>query len=233
MRGETVLSEVSGSLYRISIHSPHARRDDLNLYALDFALKFQSTLLMRGETEPIALFNVVTIFQSTLLMRGETETSAPRVLLAYFNPLSSCEERHNSTVNNYNLVQFQSTLLMRGETEALTVNPISLLFQSTLLMRGETVPSEVLGPLYRISIHSPHARRDLFDGFLLVFVILFQSTLLMRGETDNIINPDNVERFQSTLLMRGETAWKNVHSRCNYFNPLSSCEERQLMKNLL
>ena len=58
---------------------------------------------------------------------------------ANFNPLSSCEER---PILKYSMTS-------------------SLEFQSTFLMRGETIP--VMESCYHhvISIHSPHARRDL------------------------------------------------------------------------
>ncbi len=56
--------------------------------------------------------------------------------------------------------EFQSTLPMRGETSSMRSRRSSLSFQSTLPMRGETVPDIVLALAYLISIHSPHAGRD-------------------------------------------------------------------------
>ena len=80
-------------------------------------LAFQSTLLMRGATTPFALGVDGSVFQSTLLMRGATLRQAVKtrqlqfqstllmrgatrwhatwsMLSRYFNPRSSCEERH-------------------------------------------------------------------------------------------------------------------------------------------
>ena len=57
---------------------------------------------------------------------------------AYFNPRSSCEERHEVFGNPDNYVLFQSTLLMRGATWLFRLLQKHSVFQSTLLMRGAT-----------------------------------------------------------------------------------------------
>ena len=175
-------------------------------------------------------------------------------MIIYFNPLSPCGERRWSNDNGGNIKRFQSTLPMRGETrvyKAKDNTPVE--FQSTLPMRGETKRQERLhtirayfNPLSpcgerrrgrsdyirfeRISIHSPHAGRDLMMMGILSFkIVSFQSTLPMRGET---ISNDRINKeiyisihsphagrdlpvrvrtaaalsvFQSTLPMRGET----------------------------
>ena len=59
----------------------------------------------------------------------------------------------------------------------------------------------------RISIHAPHARSD-----------------------DRLARQScNIGLFQSTLLMRGATSWSPRRQSRRYFNPRSSCEERQPM----
>ena len=79
----------------ISIHAPHARSDEI--------------VGTRGHH--------FILFQSTLLMRGATE-AAKKMLEAinYFNPRSSCEERHGGVAFKTANRIFQSTLLMRGAT---------------------------------------------------------------------------------------------------------------------
>ena len=168
----------------ISIHAPHARSDALDLVKVsDIAFQstllmrgatrtasrravsrheFQSTLLMRGATVWAAKFIAAVAFQSTLLMRGATRVTDPRRTAAgYFNPRSSCEERHYRLVVGLSEEEisihapharsdqtarirssdsaFQSTLLMRGATSLLSASMVGMRkFQSTLLMRGAT-----------------------------------------------------------------------------------------------
>ena len=58
--------------------------------------------------------------------------------------------------------------------------------------------------------------------------IKFQSTLLMRGATASLNFTYGASEFQSTLLMRGATSQDlKKPDHCGYFNPRSSCEERQ------
>jgi len=72
MRGATRGWQGVFPLKTISIHAPHARSD-------------RAFLVVR----------LLQVFQSTLLMRGATERTASRPSRhAYFNPRSSCEERH-------------------------------------------------------------------------------------------------------------------------------------------
>ena len=79
-------------------------------------------------------------------------------------------------------------------------------FQSTLLMRGATTTHSLCQSLH-----------------------IFQSTLLMRGATRySTVGVCLVSLFQSTLLMRGATRFAFCHAtHLTYFNPRSSCEERQ------
>ena len=56
----------------ISIHSPHARGDGRVVYATSYTSIFQSTPLMRGETDKWPRKIINPSFQSTPLMRGET-----------------------------------------------------------------------------------------------------------------------------------------------------------------
>ena len=100
-----------------------------------------------------------------------------------FNPLSSCEERLIGAISLSRSFYF---------------NPLSSCEERHILT--------FLCLAMVISIHSPHARRDL-KGLAPVTSGIFQSTLLMRGETSN--TSKSFIRFSD-------------------FNPLSSCEERRL-----
>ena len=78
----------------ISIHSPHARGDSRDIFYCTKKLIFQSTPLMRGETDIAGASANHHKFQSTPLMRGET---------------------HSVRIEGTKW-PFQSTPLMRGET---------------------------------------------------------------------------------------------------------------------
>ena len=78
------------------------------------------------------------------------------------------------------------------------------LFQSTRLMRGATHSAGQFRPDGRISIHAPHARRDL-ELVTRQVELLFQSTRLMRGATWTMSVWIIANGFQSTRLMRGAT----------------------------
>ena len=56
-------------------------------------------------------------------------------------------------------------------------------FQSTPLVRGETSSSVVAVTSPSISIHSPHARGDVYTTLEYLVDSIFQSAPLMRGET--------------------------------------------------
>ena len=78
-----------------------------------------------------------------------------------------------------------------------------------------------------ISIHAPHARSDAPIPRRGHHPTEFQSTLLMRGATSVTTSWRLYALFQSTLLMRGATRHFNHPFLHLYFNPRSSCEERQ------
>ena len=92
--------------------------------------------------------------------RSDLEFHCLALVPYYFNPRSSCEERHDVDAISADIVEFQSTLLMRGATEVVLLDVLIPLFQSTLLMRGATAWT-------RMATSSTQ----------------FQSTLLMRGAT--------------------------------------------------
>jgi len=64
---------------------------------------------------------------------------------------------------------------------------VALAFQSTLPMRGETKTTGLATDTIQISIHSPHAGRDLKGLPEESVQQVFQSTLPMRGETSGNI----------------------------------------------
>ena len=146
----------------ISIHAPHAGRDDRRVRAMRFPrhfnprapcgarqpyhfsneadMLFQSTRPMRGATL-VRYYgpDYDNLFQSTRPMRGATSDGAFSVhTRKYFNPRAPCGARLSSTMRSSGTLIFQSTRPMRGAT-AFPHDP-------------------VLG--VAISIHAPHAGRD-------------------------------------------------------------------------
>ena len=76
---------------------------------------------------------------------------------------------------------------MRGATGwAEDVNGKHIQFQSTRPMRGATDAVELPGYTYPISIHAPHAGRDLSETAAWDTELLFQSTRPMRGATAKV-----------------------------------------------
>ena len=147
---------------QISIHAPHAGRDNGAYAFIEPILKFQSTRPMRGATAewcrsstPGTNFNprapcgarplllrfarLHLIFQSTRPMRGATMDEGRGIRTTYdFNPRAPCGAR-------------------------LPLNPIlffSWIFQSTRPMRGATSKDTQSLTNKTISIHAPHAGRD-------------------------------------------------------------------------
>ena len=119
MRGATPYVCERSASCQISIHAPHARSDDITRSSINDYIQFQSTLLMRGATLALSPAVPADVFQSTLLMRGATLAIRHVVLFreisihapharsdtvwicrssgsTYFNPRSSCEERHHA-----------------------------------------------------------------------------------------------------------------------------------------
>ncbi len=141
MRGATDVSKDDMTVFRISIHAPHAR-SDIGIAADGVGRKvFQSTLLMRGATSCWTRSLYLSGFQSTLLMRGATwhddfdisdlEFQSTLLMRGATLPAKDYQGRP---------IQFQSTLLMRGATCMSTTLTMmaTCTFQSTLLMRGAT-----------------------------------------------------------------------------------------------
>ena len=102
----------------ISIHAPHARSDETT-----------------GKNREKLLISI-----HAPHARSDDDGIAAVCIATYFNPRSSCEERHVYL--------------------AIVFSPY--IFQSTLLMRGATAVVRSLLTIERISIHAPHARSDLW-----------------------------------------------------------------------
>ena len=215
---------------------------------------FQSTPLIRGETETPARFRTISDHFNPLPSYEGRRLYVMQIPLGLnFNPLPSYEGRHAPPRARAHAREFQSTPLIRGETPAAGRRPEGRLsFQSTPLIRGETNHPDRRGRKGRISIHSPHTRGDLAQGRF-VCKCKFQSTPLIRGETPrradqrrSVANfnplpsyegrhakpsstPQRSKVFQSTPLIRGETRGKTQFAIFSVFQstPLIRGETKQ------
>ena len=155
MRGETTGRGLKRRSPAISIHSPHAGRDFLDGILGKYAKDFNPLSPCGERPIPEHAANRYRCISIHSPHAGrDFRSSAWRLTMTYFNPLSPCGER---------LLVF-ITIRMRS------------LFQSTLPMRGETGWIKHIRHSKEISIHSPHAGRDVLpDQFLCVHRISIHS----------------------------------------------------------
>ena len=183
---------------------------------------------MRGETPAECCLELVFKFQSTPLMRGETQQARIFPLQSsYFNPLPSCEGRPVRRLASPLMRRFQSTPLMRGETFGRGWRPRSNSFQSTPLMRGETILRLVFveAPLYFNPLPSCEGRPSGPQAFMYVWQISIHSP---HARGDHMFpNPDEVAQYFNPLpSCEGRRQRRFSGATCCNFNPLPSCEGR-------
>ena len=147
----------------ISIHAPHARSDAVEMVMGRLSKQFQSTLLMRGATELLRKYRVLTdISIHAPHARSDLMLSSKSSNARHFNPRSSCEERRGERgkPSRHHRISIHAPHARSDE-------------QGT----GKTRTT-------LISIHAPHARSDVTDDWTYYGKYgKFQSTLLMRGAT--------------------------------------------------
>ena len=190
----------------ISIHAPHAGRDkfsntfppvptDFNPRApcgarLDSARHtcrpyyFNPRAPCGARPVDSAFIRWMAIFQSTRPMRGATTTLlSGGGSTSYFNPRAPCGARLFAKPMMALSLEFQSTRPMRGAT------PIYLIVAGCHAISihaphaGRDIDCLRHAPFQSISIHAPHAGRDKEMFFFLEIIQKFQSTRPMRGAT--------------------------------------------------
>ena len=140
-------------------------------------------------------------------MRGETNTLERVIDTRDFNPLPSCEGRHQLKHN----ISFIPTISIhsphaRGDLDVASACYVLTQFQSTPLMRGETADNMEKYIISYISIHSPHARGD--------------ALFLPSPSCERNFNP--LPSCEGRLPR--QLAVRDIRQ---YFNPLPSCEGRR------
>ena len=240
----------------ISIHAPHAGRDQTRLTVWLWDPNFNP----RAPCGARPFFNFTPIFwhchfnprapcgarppetpgrftrmkfQSTRPMRGATSSELWRgCTSSNFNPRAPCGARPTWQSCGTFTTTFQSTRPMRGATVMHDVYTHLYQFQSTRPMRGATPGNPRTLYPDEISIHAPHAGRDILRVVAWMYLFKFQSTRPMRGATSSSspsatlsahFNPrapcgarrsfplpsTSQKRFQSTRPMRGATGSQN------------------------
>ena len=161
---------------------------------------------MRGETYFLKHLHDLIRFQSTPLMRGETEPEPAEgggAGISIHSPHARGDVRSKHLRENP-VISIHSPHA-RGDR---VLDVAGVCFNSISIHsphargdpHGATRASE-----WKISIHSPHARGDDESNSFSAREKSFQSTPLMRGETPQLACLKSTRRFQSTPLMRGET----------------------------
>ena len=188
MRGATLFPSSCRKRGNISIHAPHAGRDQEAVADKYTAMEFQSTRPMRGAT-----------FLAKTKPISEED----------FNPRAPCGARQMVCLFLLVDLLFQSTRPMRGATTVGAAAPTCFLFQSTRPMRGATPQTWYAYNDDGISIHAPHAGRD--DGYprCAGAHYHFNPRAPCGARLPSPRPPSSGRGFQSTRPMRGATAKVN------------------------
>ena len=229
MRGATAASNDVVDVGHVSIHAPHAGRDPraarrtqaafcfnprapcgARPFALNYSDKhheFQSTRPMRGATFSFCCVPLCTLcFNPRAPCGARRKHRCRRTAVRCFNPRAPCGARRYTRSRVLLRWAFQSTRPMRGATASRTSNCCALAeFQSTRPMRGATAVCVCGGNFRMVSIHAPHAGRDI----LLLFPVVLRYVSIHAphagrdlGYTSTV---SRVSMFQSTRPMRGAT----------------------------
>ena len=230
MRGETFQIKHLLKTEYISIHSPHARGDVKLPLMRMLSSAFQSTPLMRGETVHFTRScTICTISIHSPHARGDQLEQYQVCRYQNFNPLPSCEGRLRRDMWTWPKFLFQSTPLMRGETfQLVCCHCPPGLFQSTPLMRGETISIPPFRQCKFISIHSPHARGDVFRRRAQYILCYFNPLPSCEGRRHSVATSliSLIISIHSPHA-RGDAMLAFHDFREFYFNPLPSCEGRR------
>ena len=167
---------------------------------------FQSTLPVRGATNPRLRPCRTMEFQSTLPVRGATTLTVDGLLqeaISIHAPREGSDTRLNA--GDIPMAGFQSTLPVRGATLTALIatpdDPISI----HAPREGSDNQKKLQSKIYHISIHAPREGSDRQIPQPTMTSQSFQSTLPVRGATKRPKIPTHPPRFQSTLPVRGAT----------------------------
>ena len=117
MRGETMASPIAHLMPSDFNPLPSCEGRHSHIASRAKCFSFQSTPLMRGETpERLGITHERWISIHSPHARGDTWKEGRTMKQTHFNPLPSCEGRHEPDKTKIKEALFQFTPLMRGET---------------------------------------------------------------------------------------------------------------------
>ena len=188
MRGATLACRWSASDYRISIHAPHAGRDFEYGRTTKCSASFQSTRPMRGAT---LIYNHYTEKELKISIHaphagrdGCTNRYGRRDRISIhaphagrddiykkpantkddFNPRAPCGARQQRSNDGSSRSLFQSTRPMRGATNAhIRIDKPLVNFNPRAPCGARQAARAPKGESIEISIHAPHAGRDVLS----------------------------------------------------------------------
>ena len=154
----------------ISIHPPHAGRDQIAARINSQMIGFQSTRPMRGGTLTIFPRSISWVFQSTRPMRGGTANiSRSAQKSGYFNPPAPCgagQTPSGSVQENIGISIHPPHAGRDLWADLVKVCSLWISIHPPHAGRDVVLPCKVGDRLY-ISIHPPHAGRDSACAFLI------------------------------------------------------------------
>ena len=161
---------------------------------------------MRGATRRSSCSPLCARFQSTRPMRGATRFFVQIARRLSFQSTRPMRGATFSSIIIISMPTFQSTRPMRGATALYTAILSLCKFQSTRPMRGATAFLGICARRVGVSIHAPHAGRDVYVPFFPPKICRFNPRApcgaRLSGSTSSLV----AQTFQSTRPMRGATA---------------------------
>ena len=169
-------------------------------------LEFQSTPLMRGETQHDILFQrhrAISIHSPHT--RGGLGTDEHGVFYAHFNPLPSCDGRLRHVRLQNRRQDFNPLPSCEGRPSRSLPRLTQVHFNPLPSCEGRRHCLPHVAAKAVISIRSPHARGDLSARSLPGHVIISIHSPHARGDGRICPSFTGANTFQSTSLIRGET----------------------------
>src|ERR1017187_2966912 len=160
-RGARPLGELTTTRTYVSIHAPHAGRDAIVEEFNDLSTVFQSTRPTRGATQPRRAKRAnqrVSIHAPHAGRNNADRHHRPRRAVSIHAPHAGRDLTHMLFPRN---PVFQSTRPTRGATQHIHGYKSGHGFQSTRPTRGATPLGRVTTTCTYVSIHAPHAGRDI------------------------------------------------------------------------
>ena len=166
VRGATITEIFRGVCHRVSIHAPHAGRDRASAAILTPS-KVSIHAPHAGRDQCLWASARYHPCFNPRAPCGARRAQVDKIPLGGgFNPRAPCGARPCVRRVRSSAHGFQSTRPMRGATHCIYFVCNNAMFQSTRPMRGATAERWIEEQREKVSIHAPHAGRDIALVFL-------------------------------------------------------------------